>query len=124
MVETGIAIGLPEGTYGTLATGSGMASKMRIPVGGGLIEADYRGEVNVILGNHGESDCVFKARDQVAQLIVEKVANANGMEVDDLGRTERGKMSFGSRDINPKRSIKAKEEEVKICFLHTDTSEN
>jgi len=124
MVETGIAIGLPEGTYGTLATRSGMASNMRIPVGGGVIEADYRGEVKVILGNHGEADCVFKARDRVGQRIVEKVAKADGMEVDDLGRTERGKMSCGSSDINPKRSITAKDEEVKICFLHTDTSEN
>jgi len=46
------------------------------------------------------------------------------MEVDDLGVPERGEMSFGSSDLNPMRSIMAKEEEVKICFLHTDTSEN
>jgi len=55
---------------------------------------------------------------------VEKVANADAMEVDDLGITERGKMGFGSSDMNPKRSISAKEEEIKRCFLHTDTSEN
>jgi len=44
------------------------------------------------------------------------------MEVDDLGVTERGKLGFGSSDPNPKRSITAKEEGVKICFLHADTS--
>jgi len=46
------------------------------------------------------------------------------MEVDDLETTERGKMGFGSSDLNPKRSITAKEEEVKMCFLHADPSEN
>jgi len=49
MVETGIAIGPPEGTYGRLAARSGMASKMGIAVGGGVIDADYTGEVKVIL---------------------------------------------------------------------------
>jgi len=101
-----------------------MASKMGIAVGGGIIDADCTGEVKVILRNHGEADCVFKGGDQIAQLIVEKVANAHAMRVDDLGITERGKMGFGSSDMNPKRSIPAKEEDVKICFLHTDTSEN
>jgi len=124
MVETCIAIGLREGTYGRLAARSGMASKMGIAVGGGVIDADYTGEVKVILRNHGKADCVFTAGDRIAQLIVEKVVNADAMEVDDLGITEPGKMGFGSSDLNPKRSITAKEEEVKICFLHTDTSEN
>jgi len=124
MVGPGIAIGLPEGTYERLAARSGMASKMRIALGGGVIDADYTGEVKVILRNHGEADCVFKVEDRIAQLIVEKVADADGMEVDDLGITERGKMGFGASDMNPKQSIRAQEEEVKICFLHTATSEN
>ena len=124
MVETGIAIGLPEGTYGRLPARSGMASKMGIAVGGGVIDADYIGEVKVILRNRGEADCLFKVGDPIAHLIVEKVVNANAIEVDDLGITERGKMGFGSSDLNPKGSFAAKEEEVKICFLHSDTSEN
>jgi len=45
------------------------------------------------------------------------------MEVDKLEITERGKMGFGSSDMNPKRSITAKEEKIQICFLHADTSE-
>jgi len=125
MVETGISIGLPEGTYGRLAARSGsMASKMGIAVGRGLVDADYTREVKVILRNHGEADCVFKAGDRIAQLIVEKVVNTDAMEVKDLGITERGRMGFGSSDMNPKRSITAKTEEVKICVLQTDTSEN
>ena len=99
-----------------------MASKMEIAVGGSVIDADYTREVKVILRNHGEADCVFKAGNQIAQLIVEKVANADALEVDDLGITERGKMGFGSSDMNPKRSITAKEQEIIICFLHTDPS--
>ena len=63
LVETGIVIELPEGTYGRLATRSGMASKMGIVVGGGIIEADYTGEVKVILRNHGKMDCLYKAGD-------------------------------------------------------------
>jgi len=63
MVETGIAIGLPEGTYGRLPARCGMASKMGIAVGGGVIDADYKGEVKVILRNQGEADCVYKGGD-------------------------------------------------------------
>jgi len=86
-VEMGIAIGLPEGTYGSLAARSGMASKMEIGVGGGVIEADYTGEVKVILRNHGEANYLYKAG-RIAQLIIEKIANAGGMEVDKLETTE------------------------------------
>jgi len=124
MVETGIAIGLPEGTYGRLGTRCGMASKMGIAVSGGVIDADYKGEVQVILRNHGEKGCVFKAGYPIAPLIIEKVANADAMEVDDLETTERGKSGFGPNDLNPKGSITAKEEGVKICFLHADTETN
>ena len=97
---------------------------MGIAVGGGVIDTDYTGEVKVILRNHGKADCVFKAGDRIAHLIVENVANADAMEVDDLGITEQGKMGLGSSDLNPKRSITAKEEQVKLCFLHVNTCEN
>jgi len=50
-VETGIAIGLLQGTYGRLAAGSGIASKMGIAVGGGVMDVDYTGEVKMILRN-------------------------------------------------------------------------
>ena len=66
LVETGIAIGLPKGTYGRLAARSGMASKHGIAVGGGVIDADYTGEVRVILRNHGTTDYKFKAGDRIA----------------------------------------------------------
>jgi len=124
MLETCIAIGVPEGTYGRPAARSGMASKMGIALGGGSIDADLKGEVKVILRNHGKADCVIKAGDRIAQLILEKIANADAMEVADLEVTEQGKMGFGSSDMNPKRSITAREEGVKICLLHADKDNN
>ena len=56
LVRTGIAVGLPKGTYTRLAARSGMASKNEIAVGGRVIDTDYTGEVKVILRNHGKED--------------------------------------------------------------------
>jgi len=89
MVETGIPIRLPEGTYGRPAGRSGMYNKMGIAVGGSVIDADYTGEVKVRLRNDGEADCLFKAGDRIAQLIIELIANADAMEVDHLGASKR-----------------------------------
>jgi len=69
-------------------------------------------------------DCVFNAGDRIAQDIIETVANPEALEVDDLGTTEPGKADFGSSDLNPKRSITAKEEGVKIYFLHAASNSN
>jgi len=124
MRETGIAIGLPEGTYGRLAARSGMTSKIEIAVGSGVEDADYAGEVQVILRNHEQADSSCKVWDWIAPLRVEKIADADGMEVHDLGTTERGKMGFGSSDLNPKPFITAKEEGIKIGFVHEETSNN
>ena len=86
-VETGIAIGLPHGTYSRLVARGGIASKMGIALGSGVIDADYTGEVKVILRNHGKADYLFKVGDRIAQLIIERIANAEAMEVDDVGIT-------------------------------------
>jgi len=102
LVETGIAIGRPRGTYGRLAARSGRASRHGIAVGGGVIDADYAGEVKVILRNHGNPSYEFKAGDRIAQLIVEKIQTHNAMEIDNQEDTERGTRGFGSSDIAPK----------------------
>jgi len=124
MVETGIAIGLPEETYGRLAARTGMAIRLGIAVGSGVIDADYTGEVKVILGDHGQAEYSFSVGDQMAQLIVQEIADANTMEVDDLGTSERGQIGFGSSDLNPKPSITAKEEGITICSLQAETNNN
>jgi len=105
LVDTGIAIGLPRGTHGRLAARSGMASEHGIEVGGGVIDADYTGEIRVILRNHGETNYEFKAGDRIGQLIVEKIQTHDAMEIDNLEDTDRGTEGFGSTDIGRKRLI-------------------
>ena len=123
-METGIAIGLPKGTYGRLAARSGMASKRGIVVGGGVIDADYTGEVRVILRNHGITDYEFKAGDRIAQLIVKRIQTSEAVVVDKLVETERGTRVFGSTDLGPKRLITSKEHKIMMCFLHPDPKNN
>ena len=124
LVETRISIGLPKGTYGRLAARSGMASKQGIAVGGGVIDADYTGEIRVILPNHGTSDYEFKAGDRIAQLIVETIQTSEAVVVDKLGETERGKQGFGSNNLGPKRLITSKEYKIMMCFVHPDPRNN
>jgi len=124
LVDTGIAIGLPRGTYRRLAARSGMASKHGIAVGGGVIDPDYTGEIKVILQNHGDTNYEFKAGDHIAQLIVETIQTHNAMKIDNLEDTDRGTQGFGSTDIGPKRLITCKEVKVKMCFLNLDPQNN
>ena len=95
-----------------------MASKNGIVVGGGVIDADYTGEVKVILRNHGTEDYQFKAGNIIAQLIVEKIQLDEAMEIDKLDETERGTEGFGSTDLGPKRLITSKETKITMCFLN------
>jgi len=125
LLDTGIAIGLPRGTYGRLAARSGMASKHRMAVGGGVIDADYTREIKVILRNHGDTNYEFKAGDRIiAQLIVEKIQTHDAMKIDNLEDTARGTKGFGSTDIGPKRLITCEELKVKMCFLNPDPQDN
>ena len=124
LVETGIAIGLPKGTYGRLAARSGMASKDGIAVGGGVIDVEYTGEVRVIQRNHGTTDYEFKSRDRIAQPIVERIQTREAVVVDKLVGTEWGTQGFGSTDLGPKRLITSKEHTMRMCFLHRDRRNN
>jgi len=124
LVETGIAIALPSGTYGRLAARSGMASTHGIVVGGGVIDADYTGEVKVILRNHGNNSYEFKAGDCIAHLIVEKILTHDAMQIHNLEDTERGTWGFSSSDIGAKRLITCEELKVKMCFLNPNPQDN
>ena len=124
LVETGIAIGLPNGTYGRLAARSGRAIKHGIAVGGGDIDADYTGKVRVILRNHGTTDYEFKAGDRIAQLIVEMIQTSEVVVVEELVETERGTQGFGSTDLGPKHLISGKEHKIMMCFVHPEPRNN
>jgi len=124
LVDTGIAIGLPKGTYSRLAASSDMTRKYGIPVGGRVIHADYTSEIKVILRNHGNTSYEFKAADCIAQLIVEKRQTCDAMEIDNLGDTQRGTRGSGSSNIGPKWLIMCEELKVKMCFLNPAPEDN
>ena len=75
---------------------SGLAWKHSIDVGAGVVDADYRGPVGVILFNHSDMDFEVKAGDRIAQLIIEIIMTPEVIEVDDLDSTVRGVGGFGS----------------------------
>lgn len=78
---------------------SGLAWKHSIDVGAGVIDADYRGPVGVILFNHSDMDFDVKVGDRIAQLIIEKIMTPDVVEVEDLDTTLRGEGGFGSTGI-------------------------
>jgi len=96
LVDTQISIAVPVGTYGRVAPRSGLASKFMIDTGAGVIDADYRGVVFVLLFNHSEKDFTVEIGDRVAQLIIEKIQTPDVLEVQDLEETLRGSGGFGS----------------------------
>jgi dUTP pyrophosphatase len=96
VVPTGIAVAVPGGTYGRVAPRSGLAAKSGIDVGAGVVDADYRGELKVVLFNHSDEPLYVKPGDRIAQLVLERIACASVHEVDDLDATDRSADGFGS----------------------------
>ncbi|XP_058787870.1 deoxyuridine 5'-triphosphate nucleotidohydrolase [Vicia villosa] len=99
LIPTDLSIAVPEGTYARVAPRSGLTWKHSIDVGAGVIDADYRGPVGVILFNHSDVDFEVKVGDRVAQLIIEKIITPEVSEVLDLDSTVRGEGGFGSTGV-------------------------
>ncbi|CAL0317740.1 unnamed protein product [Lupinus luteus] len=99
LVATDLSISIPEGTYARVAPRSGLTWKHSIDVGAGVIDADYRGPVGVILFNHSDVDFEVKVGDRVAQLIIERIVTPDVVEVQDLDSTVRGAGGFGSTGV-------------------------
>jgi dUTP pyrophosphatase len=97
-VPTGIAIALPEGFEGQVRPRSGLAIEHGVTVLNtpGTIDADYRGEVRVILANLGDRPFVVERGRRIAQLVVAPVAHLEWAEVATLSTTRRGAGGFGS----------------------------
>jgi dUTP pyrophosphatase len=95
---TGVAIALPEGFEGQVRPRSGFALREGVTTLNtpGTIDADYRGEVKVILINHGATPVTINRGDRIAQLVIAAVAQARWDEVKDLDQTARGAGGFGS----------------------------
>ncbi|KAM7528530.1 hypothetical protein LguiB_031940 [Lonicera macranthoides] len=96
LIPTDLSIAVPEGTYARIAPISELAWKHSIDVGAGVIDADSRGPVGVILFNYSDVDFEVKEGDKIAQLIIEKIVTPEVTEVDDLDSTARGSGGCGS----------------------------
>ena len=101
MIPTGIAIALPPGFEGQVRPRSGLAANHSVTVlnAPGTIDSDYRGEILVILINHGGNTFAVSRGMRIAQLIIAPVAAAKIREVAKLGNTTRGGSGFGSTDV-------------------------
>ncbi|MCK5595113.1 dUTP diphosphatase [bacterium] len=97
LVPTGVQIAIPSGYEGQVRPRSGLALKHGISIvnSPGTIDADYRGEVGVILVNLGKKDFLIHRGDRIAQLIINKVARADLVYVDKLTQTSRNAGGFG-----------------------------
>ena len=95
LIDTGISIRVPEGTYGRIAPRSSV-SKKGILINAGVIDRDYRGPVKVMVHNLSNNDYVIKKNDRIAQLILEKIKTPPVELVEELDDTVRGEGGFGS----------------------------
>jgi dUTP pyrophosphatase len=101
IVKTGLFIALPIGTEAQVRPRSGLAAKKGITVlnAPGTVDADYRGEIGVILVNISNEDYVINDGERIAQLVIAKHERAEWEEVTILSETERGEGGFGSTGV-------------------------
>lgn len=101
LVPTGFALAIPAGYEGQVRPRSGLAANHGVTVlnAPGTIDADYRGEVKVILVNHGTEPFALARGMRIAQLVIAPVTVAAFAEVAELGDTERGAAGFGSTGV-------------------------
>jgi dUTP pyrophosphatase len=98
IVPTGIAMSIPPGYEGQVRPRSGLAAKCLVTVlnSPGTIDSDFRGEIKVILINHGDEPFKIKRGDRIAQMVFTPVVRAEFEDVSALDDTERGSGGFGS----------------------------
>ena len=98
IIPSGLALSIPKGFEVQIRPRSGLAAKQKISVLNtpGTIDADYRGEIKVILINLGEKSYTVEKGTRIAQMVVCPIVQAQLKEVNDLSETERGKGGFGS----------------------------
>ncbi len=102
LIPTGLFMQLPDGYEAQIRPRSGLAIKSGITVlnSPGTIDADYRGEIMVILINHSDQDFVIKSGDRIAQMVISKYEQFEWNVVESLEDSERGKGGFGHSGIS------------------------
>jgi dUTP pyrophosphatase len=108
LIPTGIAIALPDGFEAQVRARSGLAIKHGLSVlnGPGTIDADYRGEIKVILANLGEEPFTIARGLRIAQLVIAAYTKAQWQETESLETSARGAGGFGSTGIQAEKSAK------------------
>ena len=98
LIPTGISIAIPENTEVQIRPRSGLAAKNNISILNtpGTIDSDYRGELKVILYNHGDREFIVNNGDRIAQMVLVPIIKATFEEVESLPETIRGEGGFGS----------------------------
>lgn len=106
LVPTGLAVAIPPGYEIQVRPRSGLAVKYGIALvnSPGTIDADYRGEIGIILINHSREPFVINPGDRIAQLVVAQVCQAELVEVEELSVTDRGAGGFGHTGHSGERS--------------------
>src|SRR3989442_8812196 len=107
LVPTGFAIAVPEGHEAQVRPRSGLALKhgLVLPNAPGTIDADYRGELSVIVMNAGRDPITLRRGDRIAQVVIAPVADARFVEVESLDETARGVGGFGHTGSAPHRQV-------------------
>lgn len=107
LIPTGLALEIPPGFEGQVRPRSGLALKQGIALvnSPGTIDADYRGEVGVIVINHGDQPVVFAPGDRIAQLVIAPVTRVTFKEVQELGETGRAGGGFGHTGTGVHRHV-------------------
>jgi dUTP pyrophosphatase len=101
LIKTGLKIAVPKGYAAFVYPRSGLALKKGVTVlnADGVIDSGYRGEIGVILINHGSDDFNINFNDRIAQLIIQKVNTIKWKEVDNLSASQRGEGGFGHTGV-------------------------
>lgn len=101
LLHTGIAIQLPENTEAQTRPRSGLALKYCVTIinSPGTIDESYRGEIRIILINHGKEDFIVKKGMRIAQMVINPIAHPKICEVEDLDEGDRGSNGFGSTGL-------------------------
>lgn len=99
IIPTGIAVAFSDEVYLRIAPRSGLAAKNGIDVLAGVVDSDYRGEIKVILVNHGKERFIISPGDRIAQMVLERVKLSLFSEVTSLSDTGRSSNGFGSTGV-------------------------
>jgi dUTP pyrophosphatase len=123
LVPTGLAFELPAGIEAQVRPRSGLAAKHGVTVlnSPGTIDADYRGEVSVILINHGKAAFTISRGDRIAQVIFAPVSQARLIETVALTATSRGAGGFGSTGVAPSKKAQSPSKRISVSQGHKAT---